>query len=182
MDISKPDKKQLYNRREIFLSFIVIAFPIQVWAIISILREVPAWILRLSIVDMWGVISYTLAYTLIESVIICILFLLIGAVLPKKYFRKHFIAYTTVFSIFLTLIFIAAQVYANQLKSMGMVTLGILGTLILALVVGSYILIYQKPKVAETITTVVDRLVVLSILYLSIDILAILTIISRNLN
>jgi hypothetical protein len=182
LDISKPAQNQLYNRREIFLGFIAIAFPIQVWAIINILREVPAWILRLSFWDMWGVISYTLAYALIESVIICILFVTIGVVLPKKYFRENFIAYTAIFSIFLSLIFIAVQTYANQLKSMGMVALGIMGFVLISIMLGSYLLIYHKPKAATTITSIVDRLVVLSILYLTIDFLAIITIIFRNLN
>ena len=77
-------------------SFGAIAFPLHVWAIVNILAILPAWLLRSSIWELAGVISYPLVDALLESVVLWIGLVLLSFVLPRKWLANKFVALSSV--------------------------------------------------------------------------------------
>ena len=85
-------KDRLPSWRDAFLIFAAVAFPIHVWAIIGALREVPAWILRLSVWDVIGVMSYTLVIALLETLLVTLGIELLTTLLPEQWRKKKRVA------------------------------------------------------------------------------------------
>ena len=77
-------KSRRLSRGDLSLSFVAIAFPVHVWAIINILDFLPAWLLRLSTWELAGVISYPLVDALLESCILWVVLVALGFVAAQE--------------------------------------------------------------------------------------------------
>lgn len=167
-------------RRDILLLFGACVFPVQVWSIVNVLREVPAWVLRLSLWDLIGVIAYTQAFALLESAIIFLVLILLGAILPGRLFRDRFVAQGSM-AVFLTSAWAVAAHYSDDAIRLWSAKMFLLGFAVyLASVAVFYGLIHRHDRLAEAIRSLVERLLVLSLLYVSIDVLSLLIVAFRN--
>lgn len=63
-------RQDLISMREIIMVFAACVLPIYIWSILSVLREIPAWIMYMSAWDLIGVIANSQAFALIESLVI----------------------------------------------------------------------------------------------------------------
>jgi hypothetical protein len=84
-------QKRLPTRRDALFLFLISAFPIHFWAIVNLLRNIPALILRLSVTELIGVTAYTLVFALFESVLLLIVLIIISLVLPATYFKDKIV-------------------------------------------------------------------------------------------
>src|SRR5690554_5968658 len=72
------------NRENLLLAFLVVLFPVHVWAIVNIFFKVPGWIVQMSMWDVAGTAAYPLAFALLESVIVFIPVVILGLILPAS--------------------------------------------------------------------------------------------------
>jgi hypothetical protein len=162
------------------LSLGAIALPIHVWAIVNVLIVIPAWMLRASLGELAGAISYPLVDALLESCVVWGLFIGISYALPRKWFSDHFVALSSALGWLL-----AGWAMAVQFTFLDIIVwdtwemiLGVLGIVVsLGLV---YWLVRRFMGIQNVIKTVVQRLMVLTYFYMLFDLAGLVIIIVRN--
>lgn len=173
-------KERLVSKDNAIIVFAAIIFIVHVWSIYNLLREIPAWILRLSSWDLAGVISYTLMFALVESIIVLVFLLVLAALLPGKIFRDKFVSISTVF-IFLAAVWVVSFRYLeDRIRSWGMTGMLLLLALALATFVIAYLVVLKSEKADHMLNSLMQRVTLLSYLYLFIDITALVIVVSRN--
>ncbi|MBE9474304.1 MAG: hypothetical protein IMY85_05390, partial [Chloroflexi bacterium] len=80
------------SRVDLWLTLSSIIFVVNVWAIINILRAIPSWILSRTIWEIVGIISYPLAFALLESIVFLLGLVILAVILPGKLLRDNFVA------------------------------------------------------------------------------------------
>ncbi len=166
---------------EIVLVFAACVFPIHAWAILNVLREVPAWILRLTTWELIGVIAYTQAYALLESLVVLIILVVLGLLLPARLFRKKFIAYSTMLVLITTIWAVLAHYNDGYIRLMDFLHfLPWLGLYFLSIGIG-YLLVWRYDRVASSIQAILERIMVLSFIYVFIAIFSVFVVIFRNI-
>lgn len=132
--------------------------------------------------ELISVIAYTQAFALLESVIILLVLLLLGAILPARSFRDRFVAHSSM-AVFVTSgwVAVAHYVYSTipQMRSPEALLLGL--ALYLASIGAFYVLILRYKRLEELIRSFAERLLVLLFVYVSIDVLGIVVVILRHI-
>ena len=145
------------------------------------LREVPAWILRLTIWDLVGVVAYSLVFALVESILVFLVVLLLGIITPTRLIQGKFVALSTVL-VFLTSLWFIVLHYNNQIIEMRQViplALWVISYMLVLLL--AFYLIQRKQKVEELLNNFVKRVAVLSFAYFLMDVVSIVLVGIRNL-
>lgn len=173
-------KNRFAPREQIILLFAACVFIIHVWSIVNVLREVPAWVLRLNYWDLFGVIAYTQVYALIESVIVIVVLIVIAALLPAKLFRNKFVAVGTMIVVVTSIWFILAHYNDEVIRLWGAKQFIIFLLIFIVSLLAPYLLIQRYPKLENTISSIVQRIAVLAYVYVTLDIISIFIIIIRN--
>ena len=169
--LSVPFYRRIPSRRNIVDVYLACLFPIQVWSIYNSLREVPAWLRQMSLWDLIGVVSYPQMFALFESVVIFLPLLLLSALLPAGWFRDKFVALATGIVYLSVVWFILAHILGQFLPWIG---------LFLFSQILFFFLIHSSHKLQSTIVSWVNRVAVLSIVYLLIDLISVLIVVIRN--
>ncbi len=172
--------KRFPKKQEIYYLLMATVFPIHVWSLINVTREVPAWILRLSISDMVGVIAYAQFYALIDTLVIFIPLLLLAVLLPTTLFRNKFVAKGTAVIFISSAWFIFLHLNGQIIEQRQIAVLGIWGVSYLLVLAAAILIIQKNQKLEMAIVSFVQRLSVLSVLYLIIDLLSLIVIVVRN--
>jgi len=175
--VTENQSESTPNKRWLVLAMVV--FPVHVWAYVNIFREVPAWILRLSIADLLGVIAYTLLFSLLESLLVFALLAVAGWML-KRWVGEKQVAWATAVSFITAIWFIILHLNADWIENRAIIPLAIWGITYLLVLTTDIYLIHTKEKISQFIESFAQRLSTLSALYLFIDIIGIIYIIIRN--
>jgi hypothetical protein len=174
-------KRPRLTPTDLSLSFGAIAFPVHVWTIINILVIFPAWLLRLSLWELAGAISYPLVEALLESGLIWLVLVGASFVLPRKWLADKFVVLASALVWLLAAWAILAQFNLVRLLQWGPLQ-WVPGLIVVVLSFGLVIwLIHRFARVESTIKTIVQRLAVLTYIYIIFDVLGLLVIILRNL-
>jgi hypothetical protein len=161
--------------------FAACAFPVHTWSIVILLRELPAWILRLNIWDLIGVMAYPQTFALIESLIILLVSLLMAALLPGKWFRDKVVALNAVVVFSTAAWAIVAQISYGVIRTWSARSfLPWLAAYLLSTAL-FYALVYRHKRLEALIVSFVDRLLILAYIYLFVDILSVLVVVIRNI-
>lgn len=174
-------KNRFPTKQNIYYLLLACVFPIHVWSLINVMREIPAWVLRLSIAEMFGVIAYAQLYALIDTLLIFLPLLLLSTILPASWFRNQFVAVGTAVVFITSAWFIYLHLNNWVIEGRETAVLAAWGVTYLLVIVGAYLLIRRRDKVASGINNFVQRLSVLSILYLVVDVISIVIIFVRIL-
>jgi hypothetical protein len=172
--------RRLPSSKNILFAYLACLFPIQVWSIYNLLKEVPAWYLQMNVWDLIGAVSYTQMFVLFESVVIFLPFIVLSALPPANWFRDKFVALSTGIVFLSAVWFIFAHINDLALRYWGLrhflpwIVLFFFSQIIL------FSLIHSSQKIETAIVTLVDRVAVLSALYLSIDLVSVLIVVIRN--
>jgi hypothetical protein len=166
---------------DILLSFGAIAFPVHVWAIVNILFILPAWLLRLSIWELAGGISYPLVDALLESAVLWIGLLALSFVLPRKWLANKFVALSSVLVWLLCAWAALVQFNFSLILQWGIeqmlpVLLGVVFSFGLV-----YWLVQRYGRLEGWIKMLTQKLAVLTYIYMIFDILGVVVVILRNL-
>ncbi len=187
--------KDRYSGGNLFKLFTICALPIHIWAIILWLRDAETITARTTVGGMTGIWStigvgaYTLVFALFESAVIFLVVLLLSLMLPKRWTEEKRMAQISVGIVIVSLWAMANQIYF--LADKGPVVSGVNAPAIIAFIVVllviiaspilPFYLIHRYPKIEEAVNMLVDRLSMLSILYLLFDIVGLVIILIRNL-
>lgn len=130
--------------------------------------------------ELVSVIAYTQAFALLESVFVLFCLLFLGAILPTQFFRKKFVALGG------TVVFVTAAwamiAHYNSAKTSlwgGKDFLPWAALYLASLVVPS-VLIRRYKKLEELMVSFIERLSVLSFIYVSIGVLSVVIVVLRN--
>jgi hypothetical protein len=172
--------RRIPSRRNIIYAYMAALFPIQAWSIYNLLREVPAWLRQMSGWDLIGVVSYTQMFVLFESVFIFLPLVFLSALLPASWFSGKFVALSTGIVYLSAAWFILSHITDLPLLSSSLPRFLPWNVLFWLSQILFFSLIHYSPKLESIIASFVDRLAVLSVLYLSIDLAAVLIVVIRN--
>jgi hypothetical protein len=172
------------SKHDAFLLFAVCVFPIHVWSILNLLWVLPAWVLRSNIWDVVGMIAYTQAVALFESVIVLFVLLLVCGVLPVRVLGERIVAHGSM-AVFVTTgwaigLHYHVDRYISNLSSWPYVGLLLWFAIYVACMGGTYLLICRRSRVKEILDSLVERLSVLSCLYVALDLLGLAVLVFRN--
>ena len=176
-------RQRFPSRRDVLLLFAACVFPIHIWSIINLLYELPAWMLRSDLWDVAGMVAYTLAFALFESICVLLVLLLICVVLPTRFPRDRVLALGSMV-VFVTSAWAIgihyrivdslapAQAQAGWLLWLA-VYLAVMG------IAGLFI--YRDSRLRRWIESFVERLAVLSFLYVLVDFICVIILVLRNI-
>jgi hypothetical protein len=173
-------KSRFPTRQAILRAFMACVFPIHVWSIVNILRTIPSWILSMDIWQLIGVIAYTQAFALLESVLVFLILLFIAIILPRKWFRDRFVAQVCMAVLFASAWAILAHFYGQNYGIWAIKRFLLSMTPLLVLIIVFSILIIRFKGFQKVIDAFVEHLLVLSLLYVGIDVFSIIVILFRN--
>jgi hypothetical protein len=151
------------------------------------LHEVPAYMRRMGMGDMLGIFSYSQAFALIESILVLGALVFVCIELPRRMFKDKFVAQGTIF-MFVTFVWIIPVHYQVQILdwlnwNMIIYQVGVLVWIVtfFMAIFGFSFLVRRSEKFEQGINTFVEKLVVLSVMYIVIDIFSFFVVIYRNL-
>lgn len=137
--------------------------------------------IRLSTWDFVGVIAYSLAFALLESILVFFILLVLAFILPARLFRSKFVALSGVVVLLATGWFIYLQ-YNRDLITNREVKVLVLWLVSFLLAVGIFSLLVHRSKRLETsIQGLAQRLAILAALYIFVDLIAVAIVVLRNL-
>jgi len=175
-------RDRLPSNRDISLLFASCVFPVHVWSIFNVLREVPAWILRLSSWEFIGIIAYTLAFALLESVIILLTLIFLGTILPARFLRDRFVAQSSMLVLLTSGWAIVAHYNDEVIRLWGIKEFLFWSLPYLTSLALAYVLIHRYERLGKYIRSLAERLTVLSFTFASIDFLGVIVVILRNVS
>jgi hypothetical protein len=189
------NSKSKFDRSDWFKLFLVCAFPLHLWTILMVFRDVNWVAERTTSWDAVGFSGYALFYTLIESLLLFGFIALLGFIIPKNWnLTLRFVVLSLVafilagWSIMEQLILIVFWGWLRHLAD----TLTFLFTspwsayvlfagLIVISVTVPLLLLRKHPGLQEKVYSVLERLTLLSGLYLFIDVIGMIIILIRNI-
>lgn len=171
------------SKSEYFQLFLIGAFPVHVWSIVNLLHTFPSLLLEMNTLQMISVLAYVLAYVLFECLFVFALLLLVTWFFPPQISSSTLISVSAVLIFFASIAVTLIHLYGIwKITAVKFDSWVILWTAAGVIASGLVIfLVAQKPKVEKPILSIVERLSLLSILYVSLDLLGVAIVIIRNL-
>jgi hypothetical protein len=162
-------------------SFGAIAFPIHIWVIINILVIFPAWLLRLSLPELAGSISYALVAALLESSILWAMMVGLGFVLPRKWLADKFVVLSSALVWLLTVWAMLGHFHFSNILQWGPEKFAAALILVVFTLMLVYWLIRRFARLEGWIQKGVQGLIVVSYVYIFFDLVGLAIVIFRNL-
>jgi len=179
-------RERLPTRREALSLLLMTVFPLHAWATLVFFHQLPSYLLQMSVLSALEIFAYALVYILIESFIVCGVLMLVCLALPGRFCRGRWIPQSAVFLMALIFAFLPFQFQTEVLlwishdmelyRSLSIIWLA----LFIGLIVGLSLLIRRSQRAAATITSLIERISLLSIIYLIIDALCIVIVLVRS--
>lgn len=179
---------RLPNRREVGLLFAACAFPLHTWALLMFFHQLPAYLLQMSLGSALAVLAYALALALIESLLALGTLVLAAMALPRRVFQERRVALVALgfLMTFLWVIPVHFQTTILNRLSWNMIAyqalvMGWLLSYLSALIFFSHRLL-RRGEFHQRVIAFFDRLSLLALIYLPIDVICLLVVIWRNLS
>ena len=184
-----------YSRQGLWSLFLMCAFPLHVWTIILAFRDF-SWVTeRTNAWDAIGVISYGMVFALIESLAVFLVAVLLGFMVSRKFDEGRRIALLSVLVLITALWAMASQVYflwGISLPEQMMRFLAQSGhpvrvlyaaslALVLPTVLIPAFLVLKSNKVFNFVRELTERLSLLTMFYLVLDVGGLVIVLIRNL-
>ena len=186
---------QRYSKQSLWSLFLMCAFPIHLWALILIFRDI-SWVAeRTNMWDAIGVTSYGLVFAFIESVIFFIAITLLGLAIPTNWHEDRRVALLSILALLTTLWAIEGQAYfiwgsyipeqilrymAGLEHPLRFLYAAALAMVIPTIVVPVY-LVLRSDRFLNLVQGLIERISFLTMLYLFFDVLGLVVIIIRNI-
>jgi hypothetical protein len=155
------------NKQEAWLVFSACIVPLHIWITIVFLYNFPSLVLKANLWQILSVLSFTLVFTLLESLILFGFLVLVAAVMPRRLFRERFVYVGTRVALVIAGFALLVNTRFMQEATWAWVPiLGVTGA-------GLFVLI-RRPVDAAKQTALAERLTLMTALYLFLDLLALL--------
>lgn len=188
-------KLKTYTKQGLWSLFLICAFPFHLWTLILVFRDV-SWITeRTNSWDAIGVASYGLLFALVESILLFLVFVLVGFVTPRQWKVDKRISFLGLLFLLLAiwamisqLLFIwninlpvsTMQFLASSGHPLRWLYAGSLAIVIPTVVLPIYFFL-RTDKVSFAMQELIDRLSLLTMLYLFFDFVGVIIIVIRNI-
>lgn len=180
-------RDRLPSFRDVLLVFAVCTFPIHIWALLSLFQKIPVYLLRLSTSELIGIVAYTLSYALLESLLLVIFLILLSMALPERSFRSRFVTQGTVLIAVISLWLIPVHyqgsillaLEANLMQYMALIFIWTVSFVTLVALLSS--MLRRHRWFERSISHFVDRVTVLAVLYVFLDLLSVGILLVRNI-
>jgi len=187
---------QRYSRQDLWSLFLISAFPLHFWTLILVFRDISWLTERTNAWDAIGVASYGMVFAFVESVVIFLVLALLGLLTPKQWESNRRIAFLAFLILiisawgiisqllFLWNVFLPAQAIeflrhsSHPLRIIYAVCLMVVTPTVL---LPAYSFIRSK-KAVTFMQNIIERLSLLTMLYLFFDVLGLIIIIIRNIS
>jgi hypothetical protein len=184
-----------YSKSGLWLLFLTTAFPIHLWTIILVLRDY-SWVAeRTNAWDAVGVAAYGMMFAFFESVFAFAIVTLVGFALPKQWDEKRRIAFLSLLVFLVALWAIVGQLYflwninlpsvlimllAGSAHPLRWLYAGLFALVSVTVIVPVYLFV-RTENVSSSIYNFVERIAVLSAIYLVFDGIGLGIFLIRNL-
>jgi len=184
-----------YTRQGLWTLFLMCALPLHIWTLILAFRDLPWLTDRTNAWDAFGVMAYGLLFALAESVLLFIVFLLLGMLVPRSWDPARRVNLLGALVLILSLwamisqLFFLAGVRLPDAVIAFLVgsahPLWVIYAVLLAVTGISFALpawaALRPGRGLQTIGAAVERLGLLAVLYLVFDAAALVIVVIRNL-
>lgn len=186
---------QRYSKQGLWSLFLICAFPLHFWTLILAFRDI-SWVTeRTNAWDAIGVVSYGLIFAFVESVVIFLIFALLGLLTPKQWesdrritFLAFLVLITSVWGMISQLLFlwnVSLPAQAIEFLRRSNHPLRIMYAVCLIVVTPTVLLpaysFIRSKKAVTVMQNLMERLALLTSFYLFFDVLGLIIIIIRNL-
>lgn len=137
------------------------------------------WLLRMTIWELTGIVSYTFLYTLLESILVFFALILGLLMLPKRWGKDRVISLTSVLIICTSIAAVVLHLYEDRLGGLNILT--VFGFYLLLMFAG-FSLVVRRERIDRWINGLVDRITTLSFFYIFIDLIGVGVVIFRNIS
>lgn len=186
---------RLYPASGLFQLFMFCAFPIHVWALLMAFRDFSWVALRTNVWDALGLLSYSLVFAMVESLGIFLILVIAGFLMPRQIEPEKRLAFLGMAFLVVAIWAIAGQVYswlryplpawyADLLIRSQHPFRYLWGTVFALTLVSAavpLVLISRRAGFRKMLTTVFERVSMVSSLYVFFDVIGIIIIVIRNL-
>ncbi len=173
--------KRGINKATLWIVFAAAVFPTHIWALVDFLQEYPAWIKRMNTSELLGSFSYMMGvFALPDAVFLFLGVLLLGLILPYRFFREKFAAMGSALALITAVWFIIFHSFPLWLEQRQLVPLGLWAVSYVLVLGVCYFQILRNPKAEALVDNFMQRAVSLAALYLFIDFLSLINVLIRN--
>jgi hypothetical protein len=170
------------NRLAIFPVYAVIAVPIFGWTITSWLWKLPSWLNFLTPGEITTIFFYAILTAFVESIVICILILLLCFALPSEMFREHFVVRGTWLALGLALSILGNGLWRGMTRfTYAEVSLTIWSTVSLIMIAVLTFVSTRVRFMTRTADWISDRLIIFLYILIPLSILSVLVVLGRNI-
>ena len=158
--------------------FLVAAFPIHFWSLISYFHELPAYLLRMTISEVLGVLAYTQVFSLFESLLVTAIATLLALILPRGWLLDRFVLNASILVLVSALWMIPVHynpIILNELGKMGISEeiFWILWGGLYLLAIWDFIMVARRHvKFSRGVLAFVDRVSALTVIFLVVDVIS----------
>ncbi len=182
---NNPFKLRIPNRNEIWNVFLAVLAPVCLWALLIFSRELPSYLLRMSIWEIIGVLAYIMVIALMDSLLLLFGLLTLALLLPQRVLRVSFSTWGTMFAYGIITAVVLIHLRENQQISISLLTQEfapwIFAGIFLISVIGLSF-VEKSARMLEMITKQFnERISLLSTFFLVITAISIAIVIARNL-
>jgi hypothetical protein len=185
---------QAYTRKSLFQLFMLCVFPIHAWALLMGFRDFSWVALRTNVWDALGLLSYSMAFALVETTGIFLILVVFGFLIPSRIDPEKRLALLGSAFLVVAIWAILGQIYSWMQYPLSGWLMNLLSrthhpfrylwSTVFLLVSISAILpllsISRQEKLRRTIIEIFDRISTVSSLYVLLDIIGIVIIAIRN--
>lgn len=187
---------QRYSKQGLWSLFLMCAFPLHVWTLILVFRDLSWTTERTNAWDALGLASYGLMFAFIESVAFFLIFTLLGFLVSTAWDRERRIALLTVLILILSLWAMISQLYflanfqvpgsfidamAQTAHPLRNLYISLLALIIPTLMLPAWLAL-RSDKTLRFINALIERLSLLSAFYLFFDVVGLVIVIIRNIS
>ncbi len=171
------------SKSEYFQLFLVCLFPIQAWALVNLFYSFPSMQLEMTVWQMLSVTAYVFAFALFETLVVFLVLFLLSLMIPRQLFSARLVATGTALVLCASIATILNHLnylwnIGNGYKSYwspGWIAAGIVSAGLM--IWGAW----RSPRMEKILRSGAERVALLSILYLTFDVIGVLIVISRNI-
>lgn len=178
-------RDRLPDFQEIKLVSLMVVFPVHAWSIIVFLFNLPATLLRMTINQLVGVLSYQLVFAFLESVFVSGSIVLLAFFLPQNWLRRNFTQRGSLL-VFVSVIWLL-PIHLNKMLALfnpffgepGWAYWFILVVIYVLTLYGLFKLLARSPKFSRSFQVLIEKISVLSWFYILLDFMSVWVIIIR---
>ena len=188
-------RTQLYSRQGLWSLFLMCAFPLHFWTLLLAFRDISWLTERSNLWDAIGVVSYGLLFAFVESLMVFLVVALLGLLISAKWEEARRIALLSILMLVLSIWAMYGQAHfiwnltpagwilrlAAQSGHPYRIIFGITFIAVVLTVAVPTFLVLHWDKFFHFVREAIDRLSLLTSLYLVLDLFGLVIVVIRNI-